>query len=36
MTKQKEKMETELVEKELSELLEMTLHLEDELNALEF
>lgn len=36
MTNKKEKMETELVEKELSALLQMTLQLEDELNALEF
>lgn len=36
MKKQKETMETELVEKELSEILQMTLRLEDELNALDF
>ncbi len=33
--KRKEKMETEAVERELSELMEMTLRMEDELNSLE-
>ena len=32
----KERMEKEIVEKELSELLEMTLKLEDELNLMDY
>jgi hypothetical protein len=32
----KERMEKELVEKELSQLMEVTLRLEDELNSAEF
>ena len=32
----KERMEKEIVEKELSELLEMTLKLEDDLNLMDY
>jgi len=32
----KERMEKELVEKELSQLMEVTLRLEDELNSVEY
>lgn len=32
----KERMEKEIVEKELSQILEMTLRLEDELNLLDY
>jgi hypothetical protein len=35
MDNQKNKMERETVERELSQLLEMTLQLEDELNRIE-
>jgi hypothetical protein len=34
MTKEKRKMENEMVERELSSLFEITFRLEDELNAL--
>jgi hypothetical protein len=35
MAKKRERMEKEIVEKELSQLLEITLKLEDELNLME-
>jgi hypothetical protein len=35
MTEKREHMEKELVEKELSQLLEITLRLEDELNLID-
>ncbi len=36
MTKKRETMEKEFVERELSQLLEITLKLEDELNSVEY
>jgi hypothetical protein len=36
MAEKTERMEKELVEKELSQLLEVTLRLEDELNSVEY
>jgi len=36
MAEKRERMEKELVEKELSQLLEVTLKLEDELNSIDY
>jgi hypothetical protein len=36
MAEKRERMEKEIVEKELSQLIEMTLKLEDELNLMDY